>query len=76
VNTQKNLLAIGIPTFNRKEYVKLCAESLSHAVDIDCCTIVIFDDNSSDFDVDYLKKYSLQVRKLFEKMKRVAGQIS
>jgi glycosyltransferase involved in cell wall biosynthesis len=73
VNTKTNLLAIGIPTFNRKEYVKFCAESLSKAKDINCCSIIVFDDNSTDFDVDYLKKIFPPGTEIIRKNEKSAG---
>ena len=75
LNTQTHLIAIGIPTFNRKEYVKLCAESLCNAVNINSCFIFVLDDNSSEYDLNYLKKYFLLALKLLGETRKVLAQI-
>ena len=73
VKTQTHSIAIGIPTFNRKEYVKLCAESLCHAENISSCFIFVLDDNSSDYDLNFLKKIFPPGAEIIRKNEKSAG---
>lgn len=55
-NLQVNVkVAVAIPTYNRAEYVKLCADALHGTVDTK--DVWVFDDHSSDYSTSDLKKW-------------------
>ena len=48
-------IAVAIPTYNRRGYVQLCAVALNKSIDPN--DVWIFDDHSSDYSIDDLKKW-------------------
>ncbi len=54
---KKKTLMIGVTTYNRIKILRRMAKSLSESdFDIDCCHIRIYDDCSSEYDIDDLKE--------------------
>ncbi|MDR2426243.1 MAG: glycosyltransferase family 2 protein [Endomicrobium sp.] len=48
-------LMISVPIFNRKKYLEITAKSLYECLNIDKTSIKVFDDQSTEFDINYLK---------------------
>jgi hypothetical protein len=46
---------ISVPVFNRKKYLEITAKSLYECSNIDKAAIKVFDDKSTEFDINYLK---------------------
>jgi hypothetical protein len=49
-------IRFGIPTYNRKNLIELTSKSLYNVIDINKVDIIVYDDNSFEFDIDYLTK--------------------
>ena len=62
-------IAVAIPTYNRRGYVQLCAVALNKSIDPN--DVWIFDDHSSDYSIDDLKKWfaTKNVRKSTERLR-------
>ena len=49
-------ICVGITTYNRLEYVKECARSLSRCHEIDTCSVRIYDDCSTEYELATLQQ--------------------
>ena len=56
-------ITIGITTYNRKDLIEKTAKSLNEIIGIENVNIKIYDDCSTEYDIDYLKeKYPMAVK--------------
>lgn len=70
---EKMKLLIGICTCNRKQIIEYTAKSLSEVKGIEKAKIVIYDDCSDEYDIDFLKKMYPMAYKIVRNEKRLGA---
>lgn len=66
-------LAIGIPTYNRPRLLEFCAKSISRVRSISDIDILVIDDDSSEFDLAFLKEQFPTHAKIIRNIRNSGG---
>lgn len=70
---EKMKLLIGICTYNRKQIIEYTAKSLSEVKGIEKAKIIIYDDCSDEYDIEFLKKIYPMASKIVRNEKRLGA---
>ena len=74
--SREQVITFGICTYNRKDILEKSAKSLSLINNIDSVDIKIYDDCSTEFDEEYLKKLFPYAKKIVRQKKNAGADIN
>lgn len=66
-------IAVSMATYNRLDYLQITAQSLSRCTDIADCSLRLYDDCSTDYDVDVLQKVFPQAQAIVRRERNLGA---